>query len=253
MIQISNLSKTYANGNVKAIEDVSLEVKSGEIVGFLGPNGAGKSTTIKCLTGILPYTEGSISICGYNLKDYPIEAKSQIGYVADENILYDGLTGIDYINFIANVFNVETSVRKERIERYADAFEMRDKLNQKISSYSHGMKQKISIISALVHQPDVWVLDEPMTGLDPKSSFALKQLMKEHAQQGKAVFFSSHVLEVVEKVCTKVTIINKGKIVVTCDMDEIKEKRKDLSLEELFLGLTSNEVEGKNDNIQTGI
>lgn len=249
MIQIANLSKTYANSNTKAVDDISLEIKAGEIFGFLGPNGAGKSTTIKCLTGILPYAEGSISICGFNLKDNPVDAKSQIGYVADENILYDGISGMDYVNFIADVFNVSSEDRKERIEKYSVAFEMKDKLSQKIATYSHGMKQKISIISALVHKPDVWVLDEPMTGLDPKSSFVLKQLMTEHAQEGKVVFFSSHVLEVVEKICTRIAIINKGKIVAVCDMKDIREKKLDMSLEELFLGLTNDKVEGSNDNV----
>ncbi|HOO22317.1 MAG TPA: ABC transporter ATP-binding protein [Clostridia bacterium] len=244
MIRISGLSKTYANSKVKAVDNITMEIAPGEIFGFLGPNGAGKSTTIKCLTGILPYAEGSISICGHNLKDEPVAAKGKIGYVADENILYDGLTGLDYINFIADVFGIDSSTRKERIEKYAQIFEMSDKLGQKISSYSHGMKQKISIISALVHDPDVWVLDEPMTGLDPKSSFALKQLMHEHAAQGKVVFFSSHVLEVVEKICTKVAIINKGRLIGVYDMKELKQKRNDLSLEELFLGLTNDTSEG---------
>lgn len=253
MIKISNLSKTYKSSNTKAVDDVSLEIKAGEIFGFLGPNGAGKSTTIKCLTGILPYSEGNISICGHNLKESPVEAKSKIGYVADENILYDGLTGLEYINFIADVFKVDTNIRKERIEKYAKIFDMQDKLSQRISSYSHGMKQKISVISALVHEPEVWVLDEPMTGLDPKSSFALKQLMNEHVAQGKVVFFSSHILEVVEKLCTRIAIINKGKIVTVCDMKEIKEKRKDLSLEELFLGLTNDNIEANYDNDKTSI
>lgn len=253
MIQISNLSKTYSSSNTKAVDNISLEIKAGEIFGFLGPNGAGKSTTIKCITGILPYSDGNISICGYNLKETPVEAKSKLGYVADENILYDGLSGLDYINFIADVFKVDTQVRKERIEKYAQIFEMKDKLSQKISSYSHGMKQKISIISALVHQPDVWILDEPMTGLDPKSSFALKQLMHEHAAQGKVVFFSSHILEVVEKICTRIAIINKGKIVTVCDMKDIKQKRQDLSLEELFLGLTNDNIEANYDNNKTSI
>ncbi|NLL56131.1 MAG: ABC transporter ATP-binding protein [Clostridiales bacterium] len=250
MIRINNLSKTYKSSNTKAVDDISLEVKAGEIFGFLGPNGAGKSTTIKCITGILPYEQGHISICGHDLKDNPVEAKSKIGYVADENILYDGLTGLEYINFIADVFNVESNVRKERIEKYAKTFDMHDKLAQRISSYSHGMKQKISIISALVHQPEVWILDEPMTGLDPKSSFALKQLMNEHISKGNVVFFSSHVLEVVEKLCTKIAIINKGKLVTVCDMKELKAKREDLSLEELFLGLT-NEIEANNDDDKT--
>lgn len=238
MIEIKNLTKAYANSGVKAVEDVSLEINGGEIYGFLGPNGAGKSTTIKCLTGILPFSEGSIKICGYDLKENPIEAKRHIGYVADEHILYDSLTGLQYINFIADVFGVSPEDRKERTEKFSALFDMSEKLNDKIMSYSHGMKQKISVISALVHQPDVWVLDEPMTGLDPKSSYELKQLMAEHAASGKVVFFSSHVLEVVEKICTKVAIINKGKIVTVCDIKELQERRSDMSLEDLFLSLT---------------
>lgn len=238
MLEINNLTKTYANSSVKAVDGLSLKIDGGEIFGFLGPNGAGKSTTIKCLTGILPFNEGNIKICGYDIKENPIEAKRRIGYVADEHILYDGLTGLQYVNFIADVFSVSSDERRERIEKYAPLFDMSDKMNDKISSYSHGMKQKISIISALVHEPEVWVLDEPMTGLDPKSSYELKRLMTERAESGKLVFFSSHVLEVVEKLCTKVAIINKGKTVTVCDIDELHERRSDLSLEELFLSLT---------------
>lgn len=242
MLRISNLTKSYAHGTTYAVDNLSLEVKGGEIFGFLGPNGAGKSTTIKCLTGILPFPDGHINICGYDLKEQPIEAKKHLGYVADEHILYETLTGLQYINFIADIFGVESDIRKERIEKYAQLFEMTDHLNSKIQSYSHGMKQKISIISALVHDPDVWVLDEPMTGLDPKSSYELKQLMAERAKAGKAIFFSSHVLEVVEKICTKVAIIDKGKIVTVCDINELQEKRSDLTLEDFFLALTG----GKN-------
>ena len=238
MIKISNLTKRYANGEVKAVDDITLDIKGGEIFGFLGPNGAGKSTTIKCLTGILPYSEGHINICGFDLRENPVEAKKRIGYVADEHILYESLTGLQYVNFIADIFGVSPEDRKIRTEKYAELFDMKDSLNSKIQSYSHGMKQKISIISALVHDPDVWILDEPMTGLDPKSSYELKQLMIERAKEGKTVFFSSHVLEVVEKLCTKVAIINKGKLVTVCDMKELQEKRSDMSLEDLFLALT---------------
>lgn len=238
MIEINNLTKRYANSSVKAVDGVSMKIEGGEIFGFLGPNGAGKSTTIKCLTGILPYEEGNIRICGFDLKENPIEAKRNIGYVADEHILYDALTGLQYINFIADVYGVGVEERKERTEKYAALFDMSEKLDDKINSYSHGMKQKISVIATLVHQPDVWVLDEPLTGLDPKSSYQLKQLMIEHAAAGKCVFFSSHVLEVVEKLCTKVGIINKGKIITVCDIKDLQEKRSDLSLEEFFLSLT---------------
>ncbi len=254
MIEISNLSKAYANSGVKAVDGVDLVVKGGDIYGFLGPNGAGKSTTIKCLTGILPFTEGSINICGHNLKDDPIQAKSNIGFVADEHTLYEGLTGHEYVNFISDVFGVDASVRKERVAKYGTLFDMTDKLHDKISTYSHGMKQKVSIIAALVHQPPVWVLDEPLTGLDPKSSYELKQMMIEHAKNGNVVFFSSHVLEVVEKLCTKVAIINKGKIVTVCDMKELQERRNDVSLEDLFLNITgvyngTSEEGGSNETI----
>lgn len=238
MIKISNLTKRYANGEFKAVDDITLDIKGGEIFGFLGPNGAGKSTTIKCLTGILPYSEGHINICGFDLSENPVEAKKRIGYVADEHILYESLTGLQYVNFIADIFGVSPEDRKVRTEKYAELFDMKENLNLKIQSYSHGMKQKISIISALVHDPDVWILDEPMIGLDPKSSYELKQLMIERAKEGKTVFFSSHVLEVVEKLCTKVAIINKGKLVTVCDMKELQEKRSDMSLEDLFLALT---------------
>lgn len=239
MIQIYNLSKSYANSDIKAVDGVTLKINEGDIFGFLGPNGAGKSTTIKCLTGILPYNEGSIKICGHDLAENGVLAKSNIGFVADEHILYEGLSGYEYINFIANVFNIEASVRKERITKYAELFDMTDKLSNKISTYSHGMKQKVSIIAALVHEPKVWVLDEPLTGLDPKASFELKKLMIEHAKNGNVVFFSSHVLEVVEKLCTRVGIINKGKMVTVCDMKELQERRNDISLEQLFLNLTN--------------
>jgi len=238
MIEISNLTKSYAKSDFLAVKNLSLTVNAGDICGFIGPNGAGKSTTIKCMTGILPITSGSVSICGVNLKDNPKEAKKNIGYVADEHILYDGLTGIEYINFIADVFNIPNNVRKERAESIAARFDMSDKLNDKISTYSHGMKQKISIIATLVHEPPVWILDEPLTGLDPKASFELKQMMLEHAQNGKVVFFSSHVLEVVEKLCTRIAVINKGEIILDCGMAQLKERQKDMSLEQLFLGIT---------------
>ncbi len=238
MIEINHLSKKYSKSNVYAVNDLSLTIDDGEIFGFLGPNGAGKSTTIKCLTGILPFTEGTISIGGVNLKDDPISAKKKIAYVADEHNLYEYLTGLQYVNFIADVFGVSERDRKDRTEKYAAVFEMTDKIKDKISSYSHGMKQKISIITGLVHDPDVWVLDEPLTGLDPKSSYQVKQLMHEFAKEGKTVFFSSHVLDVVEKICTKVAIIDKGKLITVCSMEELQEKKTNINLETLFLQLT---------------
>lgn len=241
MITISNLTKCYGASDVKAVDNISFKAKGGEIVGFLGPNGAGKSTTIKCLTGILPFTDGSINVCGVDLKDDPVAAKMKIGFVPDEHIIYEGLTGLEYINFICNIFNVPSDVRQDRIKRYAELLGMQEKLGVQISKYSHGMKQKISLISALCHDPEVFILDEPMTGLDPQSSYALKQIMIDYAKQGKVVFFSSHILEVVEKICSRIIIIDKGKIVAEVSIDELKEKRSDLSLEDFFLNITKNE------------
>lgn len=238
MIEINHLTKTYKNTGNKAVDDISFTVMPGEIFGFLGPNGAGKSTTIKCLTGILPYEQGVIRIGGVDLAENPISAKKKIGFVPDEHIVYEGLTGAKYLEFIANVFDVPAAVRKERIERFAERFGLKDKLTQSVGSYSHGMKQKLNLIAALIHEPEVFVLDEPMTGLDPQSSYELKTIMAEYAAAGKTVFFSSHVLEVVEKVCSRVAIIDKGELLTVCDMKELKEKRSDLSLEEFFLSLT---------------
>lgn len=248
MLEISNLTKIYGN-NFKAVDDVSFTVNDGEICGFLGPNGAGKSTTIKCLTGILNYSDGTIKINGVNLKESPVAAKKLMGYVPDEHVIYEGLTGLQYISFICDVFDVSPSDRKERIEKYANEFGMADKLNNLIGSYSHGMKQKISVIAALVHEPEVFVLDEPLTGLDPQSAFILKSIMQNYAAKGKTVFFSSHVLEVVEKLCTKVAIIDKGKLLTVCDMRELKEKRGDINLETFFLNLTgSKEISNLSDS-----
>lgn len=243
MIEIEGLSKTYKGSGVKAVDDVTFTVNGGEIYGFLGPNGAGKSTTIKCLTGIFTYDAGTIRICGEDMKQNPIAAKKRIGYVPDEHITYEGLKGAEYVNFIADVFEVPQEERKERTEKLAALFGLSDRLNDSISSYSHGMKQKLSIIAALVHDPDVWILDEPMTGLDPQSAYNLKQLMAEHAAKGKVVFFSSHVLDVVEKVCTKVAVIDKGKLLAAASIEELKNKDGDESLEEFFLSLTKQAEE----------
>jgi ABC-2 type transport system ATP-binding protein len=238
MIRISNLSKCYGTSTVKAVDDISFEAGGGEIVGFLGPNGAGKSTTIKCITGILPYNEGHINVCGIDLADDPVAVKQKIGYVPDEHVIYEGLTGLEYINFICDIFNVPGNERKERIEHYAEMFNMQDKLGLQISKYSHGMKQKVSVISALVHEPEVFILDEPMTGLDPQSSYMLKQVMNDYAARGKVVFFSSHILEVVEKVCSRILIIDKGKLITDFSINELKEKRSETSLEDIFLTIT---------------
>ena len=237
MIEISNLSKTYRSSGKKAVDNLTLTAKSGEIYGFLGPNGAGKSTTIKCLTGILEYEEGTIKIDGVDLKENPVLAKSKIGYIADEHFLYEGLTGRQYINFVLDIFGIDSVIREKKINEFADIFEMTSHLDEKVNSYSHGMKQKISLIASLAHDPKVFILDEPMTGLDPESTFNLKKIMQKMAEEGKVVFFSSHVLDVVEKLCTKVGIIDNGKLIAEYDVNELKDNDK--SLEDTFLKLTS--------------
>lgn len=240
MIKINNLTKRYNKSDKIAVDNVSFEVKQGEIFGFLGPNGAGKSTTIKCITGILPYEEGSIEICGHNLKDDSIEAKKNIGFVPDNHVVYDKLTGAEYVNFMADIYGVSEEDRKERLTRLGQLFELTDAINNPIKSYSHGMKQKISVIGALIHNPKVWILDEPLTGLDPKSAYELKELMRKHCDEGNTVFFSSHVLEVVEKVCDRIGIIDNGKLITVCTMEELKQKREDMSLEDFFLTITGD-------------
>lgn len=244
MLEIKGLTKTYQGNNKPSVDNLDLTVNDGEIFGFIGPNGAGKSTTIKSITGILSFEGGNVLIDGIDIKQNPIEAKRHIGYVSDDHILYEGLTGTEYINFICDVFNIPLAERKEKLDKYCELFALEEAVNKPISSYSHGMKQKLNIIGALIHEPKLWILDEPMTGLDPRSAFNLKNLMKEHASKGNCVFFSSHVLEVVEKLCDRVGIIEDGHLIASCDMDELKEKNKDKSLEELFLKLTQNTTFG---------
>lgn len=251
MLTIQNLCKTYKGQQSPAVDGLSLEVKDGEIMAFLGPNGAGKSTAIKCLTGILPFDTGSINVCGFDLKSHPIQAKSNIGFVPDNHVVYENLTGIDYLNFICDIYRVPSADRKRRTQELAEMLEISSALGKQINTYSHGMKQKISIIAALVHSPKLWVLDEPMTGLDPKSAHVLKELMRKHCQEGNSVFFSSHVLEVVEKLCDRLAIINKGKLIEVMSMDDLKTRRDDVSLEEFFLSVTGGEsqigYEGQNE------
>lgn len=238
MIKISNVSKSYVK-NKKSIDSLDLEVKNGEIFGFLGPNGAGKTTTIRMITGILNPDEGDILIDGNSIKTDPIEAKKAIGFVPDSPDMFLRLKGIEYLNFMADVYEVPVETRKQKIEELTKKFEIYDDLNSQIQSYSHGMRQKIVICGALLSEPKNWILDEPMTGLDPKSSYDLKEMMKEHAKSGKTVFFSTHVLEVAEKICDRVGIINKGKLVFVGTLEEMKEKFKENgSLEELFLEIT---------------
>lgn len=240
MLRLTNVSKTYAKSDVKAVDDISLDIRDGEIFGFLGPNGAGKSTTIKMITGILTPSQGTIEVNGVNIADNPVAAKQQIGFVPDNHETYETLKGTEYLRLVGVMYGVEPSQLAERTAKYAEMFRLTDALPQLISSYSHGMKQKLMIIAALVHQPKVWVLDEPLTGLDPQSAFSLKQLMREHAAEGNTVFFSSHVIDVVEKLCDRIAIINHGKIVAVDTLDAIRAN-PDLSLEEVFLSLTSSD------------
>ncbi|CAM4163997.1 ABC transporter ATP-binding protein [Bacillus wiedmannii] len=241
MIEITNVSKSY-NGSTYAVKDLSLSVPSGEIFGFLGPNGAGKSTTIKMITGIHGVDKGTITINGIDIMKNPMEAKKTFGYVPDSPDMFLRLKGIEYLNFMADMYEVPKEVRQERIESLAKKFDLYNALSDQIQSYSHGMRQKIVIIGVLVHEPDVWILDEPLTGLDPKSAYILKEMMREHADKGKIVFFSTHVLEVAEKICDRVAIINRGNLQFKGNLDEMRDHFKsNESLEKMFLEMTGNE------------
>ena len=231
MLEIRHFSKSYG-GDKKAADDVSLTVTSGDIYGFIGHNGAGKSTTIRAVVGVLDFTEGEIYIDGHSVKDEPIACKQVTAYIPDNPDLYESLTGIQYLNFISDVFGIDAAEREKRIRHYADTFEITDALGDLIGSYSHGMKQKVAIISALIHEPKLLVLDEPFVGLDPKATFTLKEIMRDMCARGAAVFFSTHVLDVAEKLCNKVAIIKHGNIIDSGTMEEITEGH---SLEETFL------------------
>ncbi len=238
MISLRAVSKTY-NGEIKAIDSISMEIKDGEIFGFLGPNGAGKTTTIKIMTGILNADEGDISINAIDIIKAPLEAKKQIGFVPDSPDMFLRLKGIEYLNFIGDMYEVPSELRKERIITLAKRFGMETAIGDKIQSYSHGMRQKIMIMGVGLHQPPVWILDEPMTGLDPKSSYLLKEMMREHADKGNSVFFSTHVLEVAEKICDRIAIINNGKILISGTLEELrKHVKENESLEKMFLEMT---------------
>lgn len=238
MIEFKKVSKSYKKG-VKAVDGLSFTVNDGEIFGFLGPNGAGKSTTIRMLTGILGIDEGQILLDGHDITTDPLHAKKTFGYVADDPDQFLTLKGIEYLNFMADVYDVKDC--KEKIEALTRRFEIFDALNSRIESYSHGMRQKIIICGCLMHDPKNWILDEPMTGLDPRSSFDLKTRMREHADKGSCVFFSTHVLDVAEKICDRVGIINKGKLLFVGSLEEMKETfKEDASLEQLFLEITGN-------------
>ncbi len=241
MIELKNINKTFGE-DVRAASNLNLTINDGEIFGFLGPNGAGKTTTIKMITGILSPDSGSIKVNGVDIAEKPIEVKKQIGFVPDTPNIFLRLKGIEYLNFMADIYDVPVEIRNQRVKELSERFEMADVLSNKIQSYSHGMRQKIIIMGVLIHNPPVWILDEPMTGLDPRSSFLLKEMMREHADNNKTVFFSTHVLDVAEKICDRVAIINKGKILFCGTIDEMKAHFKNNeSLEKMFLELTENE------------
>ena len=239
MLEIRNYSKSYDGGR-KAADDVSLTVEGGDIYGFIGHNGAGKSTTIRAVVGVLDFTEGEIYIDGHSVKDEPIACKRVTAYIPDNPDLYENLTGIQYLDFVADVFGISSSERSESIKRYADLFEITEALGDLIGSYSHGMKQKVAIISALIHKPKLLVLDEPFVGLDPKASYILKEIMHEMCREGTAIFFSTHVLDVAEKLCNKVAIIKDGVLIKHGTMEEV---RGDASLESVFLELEGTGLE----------
>ena len=232
MLKIEHLTKQY--GEKKAVDDLSLHIEAGEIYGFIGHNGAGKTTTLKACTGIMDFDQGDILINGRSIKNDPIACKRDIAYIPDNPDLYEFMTGIQFLNFIADIFEISEKDRDERIEKYADAFELTDSLGQSVSEYSHGMKQKLAIISALIHQPKLVLMDEPFVGLDPKASHLLKGMMHELCDSGSAIFFSTHVLEVAEKLCDKVAIIKQGRLIKSGTMEEVKG---DTSLEDVFLEL----------------
>ena len=231
MLEIQNYTKAYGKGK-NAAQDVSLTVMPGDIYGFIGHNGAGKSTTIRAVVGVLDFTEGEIYIDGHSVKKEPMECKKITAYIPDNPDLYENLTGIQYLNFVADVFGISAAEREEKIAKYAGAFEITSALGDMIGSYSHGMKQKVAIISALIHEPKLLVLDEPFVGLDPKATFTLKEIMHDMCSRGTAIFFSTHVLDVAEKLCNKVAIIKGGRIIASGTMEELTEGH---SLEEAFL------------------
>ena len=239
MLKLQNISKTYGKGNIKAVDNVNLEIKSGEIFGFLGPTGAGKTTTIKMIVGLLKPDKGEIFLENINVWEEPLKAKQQISYVPDSPEIYDKLKGIEYLNFIGDMYEIPKDIRQERMEKYLEIFNLKHALGDIIGSYSHGMKQKLVLISALIHDPKLFILDEPMVGLDPKSSFQLKEIMRERCNEGNTVFFSTHVLEVAEKLCDRIAIINKGEIVALGTMEELRDHAEEKeSLENIFLELT---------------
>lgn len=235
MLEIKNLTKSYAGSTTNAVEDLSISLRAGEIYGFLGSNGAGKSTTIKALVGIHPFQQGDILIDGISIKSEPLKAKMQIGYVSDNHAVFERLTGREYVTHIANLYGVPSADVAARCEDLLEIFNLKEAFDHPIKSYSHGMKQKISVIGALVHNPKLWVLDEPLTGLDPQSAYQLKKVMKRHAKAGNTVFFSSHILDVVENLCHRCCIIQKGKLQGVYDLAELRAEGR--SLEKIFMSV----------------
>ena len=240
MIEVKNVTKIFNETN-KAIDNISFEVKPGEIVGFIGPNGSGKTTTLKLLTGIYQKDQGTIKVAGYDIDKEPLEAKKNIGYISDSPDMFLRLKGIEFLNLIADIYEVSTTKRKERIKELTKAFGLEDILDSEMISYSHGMRQKMMVIAALIHEPDVWILDEPLIGLDPESAHQLKEMMKSHAKKGHAVLFSTHVLEVAEKLCDRVLIIKEGKLIYQGTLKDLKKKYTKKDLEEIFLRMVQDE------------
>lgn len=239
MLSIRDMSKTYRGSKVKAVDNLNLEVKTGEIFGFLGPNGAGKTTTIKAVVGLLRPDSGQITVDGVDVWASPLEAKRRIGFVPDTPDVYDRLTGREYLSFIADVFEVPVAEREQRAKQLLTMFELEAAIPDLVQSFSHGMKQKLAVTAALMHRPSLMILDEPMTGLDPKSSHLFKELMREHCDQGGSVFFSTHVLDVAERLCDRIGIINRGRLVAVGTMDELRSKAAgESTLESIFLELT---------------
>jgi len=243
MIEAKSLTMIYGNGH-KATDDISFNIKAGEIVGFAGPNGAGKTTVIKMLTGILKPTSGTAVINGFDISKEPIKAKKSFAYIADNPDILIQLTGLEYLNFIADMYEISEETRKEKIGVLSERFGMSDVLNTQMREYSHGMRQKLMVISALIHDPPAWILDEPMTGLDPSAAYELKQMMREHAGAGNAVLFSTHVLEVAEQLCDRILIINNGKIIREGTLDFLRLDNPGMSLEEIFVKLTGKTKTG---------
>ena len=240
MIEIKNVSKTY-NGNVKAVKNLNLEIKDGEIVGFIGLNGAGKTTAIKMMTGILKPDSGTIKVNGFDIVKEPLKAKQIIGYIADSPDMFLKLTGMEFINFISDIYGVPLKERKEKIKEFTERFDLQGLLDKPMQGYSHGTRQKMMVVAALVHNPEVWILDEPLIGLDPRSAFELKKMMREHADKGNSVFFSTHVLEIAEKLCDRIAIIDKGKVVFIGTLDELKKEYKKSDLEKLFMEVVKDD------------